>query len=162
MGSSRTKARTCVPCIGRWILNHCATTEAPKLLFKFNLMLKNNATFDERTCETHTQQNISGLDSSHIENSKDKPISTGHFISQVQSFPTGIWRAPNYLRVCREMLMAVKFFIFLFLFFLIYFLLKYSWFTMCWFLVYSKVIHLYIEMCSFSCSIMVYAIFLKW
>ena len=28
MGSSQTRARTCVPCIGRWILNHCATREA--------------------------------------------------------------------------------------------------------------------------------------
>ena len=27
VGSSRTRARTCVPCIGRWILNHCATRE---------------------------------------------------------------------------------------------------------------------------------------
>ena len=29
MGSSRTRARTRVPCIGRRILNHCATREAP-------------------------------------------------------------------------------------------------------------------------------------
>ena len=28
VGSSRTRARTCVPCIGRWILNHCAAREA--------------------------------------------------------------------------------------------------------------------------------------
>ena len=28
MGSSWTRARTHVPCIGRWILNHCATREA--------------------------------------------------------------------------------------------------------------------------------------
>ena len=28
VGSSRTRARTRVPCIGRWILNHCATREA--------------------------------------------------------------------------------------------------------------------------------------
>ena len=28
MGSSQTKARTCVPCIGRHTLNHCATREA--------------------------------------------------------------------------------------------------------------------------------------
>ena len=28
LGSSRTKARTHVPCVGRWILNHCATREA--------------------------------------------------------------------------------------------------------------------------------------
>ena len=29
-GSSQTRARTRVPCIGRWILNHCATREALK------------------------------------------------------------------------------------------------------------------------------------
>ena len=28
VGSSQTRARTHVPCIGRWILNHCATREA--------------------------------------------------------------------------------------------------------------------------------------
>ena len=28
VGSSRTRARTRVPCIGTWILNHCATREA--------------------------------------------------------------------------------------------------------------------------------------
>ena len=28
VGSSQTRARTCVPCIGRRILNHCATREA--------------------------------------------------------------------------------------------------------------------------------------
>ena len=30
---SRTRARTCVPCIGRWILNHCATREVLNVLF---------------------------------------------------------------------------------------------------------------------------------
>ena len=30
VGSSQTRARTCVPCIGRQILNHCATREALK------------------------------------------------------------------------------------------------------------------------------------
>ena len=30
--SSRTRAQTRVPCIGRWILNHCATREAQPLL----------------------------------------------------------------------------------------------------------------------------------
>ena len=29
VGSSWTRAQTCVPCIGRWILNHCATKEVP-------------------------------------------------------------------------------------------------------------------------------------
>ena len=32
VGSSRTRDRTCVPCIGRRILNHCATGEVPVLL----------------------------------------------------------------------------------------------------------------------------------
>ena len=30
VGSSQTRARTRVPCIGRQILNHCATREAPR------------------------------------------------------------------------------------------------------------------------------------
>ena len=34
MGSSRTRARTCVPCIGRQILNHCATREVHTRTFK--------------------------------------------------------------------------------------------------------------------------------
>ena len=32
VGSSQTRARTRVPCIGRQILNHCATREAPTTL----------------------------------------------------------------------------------------------------------------------------------
>ena len=32
VGSSQTRAQTHVPCIGRWILNHCATREAPSSL----------------------------------------------------------------------------------------------------------------------------------
>ena len=35
VGSSQTRARTRVPCIGRWILNHCATREAPQKVFMF-------------------------------------------------------------------------------------------------------------------------------
>ena len=34
VGSSRTGARTRVPCIGRWTFNHCATREAPFFFFK--------------------------------------------------------------------------------------------------------------------------------
>ena len=33
VGSSQTRARTRVPCIGRQILNHCATREAPRIAF---------------------------------------------------------------------------------------------------------------------------------
>ena len=34
VGYSRTRVRTCVPCIGRWILNHCATREAQRSFLK--------------------------------------------------------------------------------------------------------------------------------
>ena len=34
VGSSQIRARTCVPCIGRQILNHCATREAPNDILK--------------------------------------------------------------------------------------------------------------------------------
>ena len=40
VGSSRTRARTDVPCIGRRILNHCATREAHLPVFFFNLSLR--------------------------------------------------------------------------------------------------------------------------
>ena len=43
VGSSQTRARTRVPRIGRRILNHCATREAPKFFLKaasFHLVLK--------------------------------------------------------------------------------------------------------------------------
>ena len=40
VGSSRTRARTRVPCIGRWILNHCATREAHISGFKKDLKHK--------------------------------------------------------------------------------------------------------------------------
>ena len=33
VGSSRTRARTCVPCIGRRILNHCINREVPYVNF---------------------------------------------------------------------------------------------------------------------------------
>ena len=34
VGSSQTRARTCVPCIGRQTLNHCATREAPRIFLQ--------------------------------------------------------------------------------------------------------------------------------
>ena len=36
MGSSQTRTRTRVSCIGRWILNHCATREVPSYSFHFS------------------------------------------------------------------------------------------------------------------------------
>ena len=39
VGSSRTRAQTCVPCIGRWILNHCATREVPLKIFLHIILL---------------------------------------------------------------------------------------------------------------------------
>ena len=37
VGSSQTRARTRVPCIGRQILNHCATREAPMWFYNLSL-----------------------------------------------------------------------------------------------------------------------------
>ena len=38
VGSSQTRARTRVPCIGRQTLNHCATREAPRVIFLLALV----------------------------------------------------------------------------------------------------------------------------
>ena len=40
VGSSRTRARTCVPCTGRRILNRCATREVPGSFFFFNCSME--------------------------------------------------------------------------------------------------------------------------
>ena len=40
VGSSRTRARTRVPCVGRRILNHCATREAPEVQALIHYLVK--------------------------------------------------------------------------------------------------------------------------
>lgn len=50
-------------------------------------MMRRNVMFNERTHGIHTLWSTPGLDSSHIEDSKDEPISMGHLIL-AQSFPT--------------------------------------------------------------------------
>ena len=42
VGSSQTRAQTRVPCIGRQILNHCATREAPETFFFLTSLLECN------------------------------------------------------------------------------------------------------------------------
>ena len=54
VGSSRTRARTHVPCIGRRILNHCATREALRFLFK---LYKNLKQFHRLISNTRKDQN---------------------------------------------------------------------------------------------------------
>ena len=45
VGSSQTRARTRVPCIGRQTLNHCTTREAPKMVsFLMVLLIKRRKT----------------------------------------------------------------------------------------------------------------------
>ena len=39
VGSSRTRARTRVPCIDRWILNHCTTREVPCVAYFRSMFL---------------------------------------------------------------------------------------------------------------------------
>ena len=51
VGSSRTRARTCVTCIGRWIPNHCTTREALSqyhLLSNHSFLIEREATFYEQ------------------------------------------------------------------------------------------------------------------
>ena len=47
VGSSQTTTQNCVPCIGRWILNHCATREAP--LIQLLCIRENKAIFCSHT-----------------------------------------------------------------------------------------------------------------
>ena len=54
VGSSRARARTRVPCIGRWILNHSATREALPLFFivkKKFFLIKKIKIFGHAACE---------------------------------------------------------------------------------------------------------------
>ena len=46
VGSSQTRARTRVPCIGRQILNHCATREAPRFAFLNDLLCSHTELMD--------------------------------------------------------------------------------------------------------------------
>ena len=49
VGSSQTRARTCVPCIGRQILNHCATREAQQISFDWLCLLEMRAVLERTT-----------------------------------------------------------------------------------------------------------------
>ena len=49
VGSSWTRDRTCVPCIDRRILNHCATREVPTPIFK-TLSLEPEASSSNYPC----------------------------------------------------------------------------------------------------------------
>ena len=69
MGSSRNRARTCVPCIGRRILNHCTTREAPKPSFKEHTFTHTHTRVYVYYIffESHTSRTVAGL----------KPTSSG-------------------------------------------------------------------------------------
>ena len=57
VGSSQTRARTRVPCIGRQILNHCATREAPGKLIIYEYYRNKNQTITGR-CLVHVRSSI--------------------------------------------------------------------------------------------------------
>ena len=65
VGSSRTRAATCVPCLGRRILNHCTTRKVPSTCFYKQCTLRNLLNKKGRTYP-------------------------GQFISQCQEINTGI------------------------------------------------------------------------
>ena len=52
VGSSRTRDRTRVPCIGRQILNHCVTREVPALFKRGKAVLRREYWNKERPIET--------------------------------------------------------------------------------------------------------------
>ena len=56
VGSSRTRARTRVPCIGRRILNHCATREAPSLLLQLQHQTSSPGTVMKEFIQKNTVQ----------------------------------------------------------------------------------------------------------
>ena len=70
VGSSQTRARTRVPCVGRQILNHCATMEAQKwtLLLSSFYREKTKAQRSEGICPRSHSQEVAGgrWDSSHV------------------------------------------------------------------------------------------------
>ena len=56
MGSFQTRDQTHVPCIGRWILNHCATREAPVVYFKLLLPKGKPRHWNYHMCVYRVQQ----------------------------------------------------------------------------------------------------------
>ena len=65
VGSSRTRGQTHVPCIGRRILNHCATREVPGV-FYYELFPENQTINSNKYC-SHLDQLKAALDEKHLE-----------------------------------------------------------------------------------------------
>ena len=53
VGSSQTRHRTHVPCIGRWILKHCTTREVPQTSFYMGKLHLSFWYFAILTCDIH-------------------------------------------------------------------------------------------------------------
>ena len=63
VGSSRTRAQTYVPCIGRQILNHCTTREAPQKVFDKEIeKIMNNQT-ELKNKITKVKNTLEGINS---------------------------------------------------------------------------------------------------
>ena len=66
VGSSQTRARTCVPCIGRQILNHCATREAPNVCFMISfLFCSTNSRYKQIKSKMHLEINLTYIGNFH-------------------------------------------------------------------------------------------------
>ena len=84
VGSSQTRARTRVPCIGRRTLNHCATREAPSsshlLWWKYYFFYFKDQKFNHVKIKHFTQHRIMGnlwhqdSDDNNSNNNKSKII----------------------------------------------------------------------------------------
>ena len=66
MGSSQTRARTCVPCIGRQTLNHCATREALLLLNSSAYFIGILCRLNESICAKYVIQCLEPKGSTHL------------------------------------------------------------------------------------------------
>ena len=75
VGSSQTRARTCVACIGRRILNHCTTREAP-VAFLFAELLFVSVASDIREGDTEYIFNKQGRTSLVVQ-CKNPPANAG-------------------------------------------------------------------------------------
>ena len=62
VGSSQTRARTRVPCIGRRTLNHCATREAPALIFSGRYHSLDSPFLPMRDLKSVFQSDVAPLD----------------------------------------------------------------------------------------------------
>ena len=83
VGSSQTRARTCVPCIGRQTLNHCATREAPRCGFYTLVLLLANVPGQAFPNKRHTVPGTScACNFSHADTTMPNAFTLPNFLTR--------------------------------------------------------------------------------